>query len=302
MFERLKNIFNKEVIQEHNYDFDLDFFINETDKSFFIEHGYTVIKNVVSEQAINKILEAYQVLKNHNGFYEADGFITSANYGIDIQSQIHQLLKEVNYEVLPKIFNISKIYYNLLNFLVLKFTKDKNDFFPHQDVSFLDEYKGASIILWIPTQDINKDNGSLLVLPKSHKYFRWQHTHNQTHSPLKNLHAEILKNMIPVYINKGDLILFDNALVHASAPNRTNEVRIAMNTGVASKDQELIHYRFMQNNPKKIEKFKIDEHFWHSGNFITPDNVPSVYGTPELEDLRRIKNYTLNEFKKILNN
>lgn len=298
MFERLKNIFINDVIEQQNYDFDLDYFNNESYKLFFKENGYVIIKNVVSEQAINKILEAYQLLIQHKDFYEVDGFITSANYGFDIQFPVHQILKDVNKEVLPKIFDTNKIYHNLLNVLVLKFCKDKKEFFPHQDVPLIEENKGHTIFAWIPTEDINENNGSLLVLPKSHKYFRWQHTHDQTHSPLKNLHNEMLKDMTPIFLKKGDLVLFDNALIHASLPNKTDKVRIAMNTGVAINEMPLINYKIIANKKNYIEKYIIDEEFWQKGNFLNPDYVPEKYFPPVIEKIKRIKLYTKKEFLK----
>jgi len=302
MFDAIRNLFNKEVSRYHSYDFDLSFFRNESDRIFFRENGYVVVKDIVSDDSIQTIKKAYNLLIKHKDFYPVDGFITSANYGLDIQSKIHNILLSVNQDILPKIYDVKTIHHSLLNFLVLKFCKDKEKFFPHQDAPFVEEDKGASVLSWIPTEDMNEKNGSLLVLPKSHKYFRWQHTHNQQQSPLSKLHSEILKKMTPVYLKKGDLILFDNALIHASMPNLTNNVRIAANTGVASKKYDLVHYRNLPNKSKKIEKFIIDEDFWLSGNYMTPDIVPEKYGNPVVENIKRTKKYSLREFNKIMSN
>lgn len=285
-----------------NYNFELDFFLNNEHKVFFKENGYVVIKNIVSEYAINSILAAFNKLKSHSNYYESDGFITSANYGIEIQNQLHTILKEVNDEILPKLFHIDKIYHDLLNVLVLKFNKDKTEFFPHQDVSLIEETKGNTIFAWIPTTDINEKNGNLLVLSGSHNKFRWQRTHDQANSPLKNIHPEILKLMVPLYISKGDLVLFDNALIHASAPNSTNEVRIAMNTGIAAKSSPLIHYKTIPNNKNNIEKFFIDEDFWYKGYYINPDYIPQKYFPAIKEKIYRTKDFSITEFKKIMDN
>jgi hypothetical protein len=301
MIEKLKSIFKKEPILPRNFDFDLSFFLNESHKQAFETNGYTIVNNVVSEIAIQKILAAYQLLSIHKDFYPAEGFITSANYGKDVQIKVHKVLSDVTLEILPLIFDLNKVHYNLLNTLVLKFCKDTSSFFPHQDVSFVEENKGVTILAWIPTENIDQSNGSLLVLPKSHQPFRWQHTHDQTNSPLSHLKNDILKDMIPVYLNKGDLVLFDNTLIHASSPNKTNEVRIVMNTGLASKTHELIHYKILPHHPTQIEKFKIDEDFWHSGNFMTPNSVPEKYGRPIIEKIRRTKKYALKEYKKTMN-
>ncbi|MFN8236835.1 MAG: phytanoyl-CoA dioxygenase family protein [Chitinophagales bacterium] len=279
---------------------DIDFFLDDKNKQFFKENGYVVIKGVVTDTAIGYILEAYKQLSSYEGFYESDGFITSANYGIAIQQEIHKTLSKVSVDVLPKIFDIRKIHYNLLNVLVLKFCKDKKEFFPHQDVPLVEESKGNTIFAWIPTTDIDDQNGSLLVLPGSHKHFRWQRTHDQGNSPLKNIHDEILKHMIPVFLSKGDLILFDNSLIHASAPNRTNEVRIAMNTGIAPKNLPLINYKLIDKDKNNIEKYFIDEQFWHDGLYIDPHYVPERYHPAIKERIRRTKYFSVDEFRRII--
>jgi len=299
MLRVLRKVFRKnEVVKEAILD--ADFFLDDQDRRFFNENGYLIVKEVVSKTSIDYILEAYKQLSQYEGFYESDGFITSANYGIAIQQEIHRLLSRVSLDVLPRIFDINKIHYNLLNVLVLKFCKDKKEFFPHQDVPLVEESKGNTIFAWIPTTDIDDKNGCLLVLPGSHKYFRWQRTHDQGNSPLKNIHDEILKHMIPVYLSKGDLVLFDNSLIHASAPNRTNEVRIAMNTGIAPKRLPLINYKVIDKDKKHIEKFYIDEKFWHDGMYIDPHYVPERYHPAVKERILRTGYFTVDEFRRMI--
>lgn len=264
------------------------------------ENGYVIIRNIVTEQSIEIIKETYQKLNHHKDFYTADGFITSANYGFDIQHQLHRDLMKVNEDILPKIFDMDKIYHDLLNVLVIKFTKDKKEFYAHQDIALIDELQGPTTFAWIPASDISEQNGALLVLPKSHKWFRWQRTHDQSESPLKNLRDEILKHMIPLYLNKGDLVLFDNSLVHASLPNFTNEIRVAMNTGIAPKDFDLIHYQRIKDNIKQIEKYQINEAFWLNGHYENPNTVPLQYHPPVIEDLRYPYYLSKKNFKTII--
>jgi ectoine hydroxylase-related dioxygenase (phytanoyl-CoA dioxygenase family) len=282
--DRIANIF-------HHYspaavDLRYDYFKNPDDRDFISENGYVVIRNVVDMDSIDVILESYKKLSAHENFYEVDGFITSANYGFDIQKHIHQDLRKVNQDILDKIFFTDKIYHDLLNVLVIKFNKDKKEFYAHQDIPLVDELQASTVFAWIPTTEINDKNGALLVLPKSHKWFRWQRTHDQSESPLKNLRDEILKFMIPIHLNKGDLVLFDNSLVHASLPNFTNDTRIAMNTGIASKNFPLIHYQRINNNNKYIEKYTVDESFWLEGHYGIPDSVPERYHPAVIEKIR----------------
>ena len=90
MFQFIKSLLrSKPAI--NTYSFSLDFFINADKREFFRENGYVIIDNVVSNDAIDKITLAYETLTKSNDFFEVDGFITSANYGMNIQKKIHQI-------------------------------------------------------------------------------------------------------------------------------------------------------------------------------------------------------------------
>lgn len=268
-----------------DYKLSYDYFINVEQRLFYEENGYVVVKDIVSEEAIQVILDAFNELKEYEAYYEVDGFITSANYGYEIQNQLHKKLSLVNEIILPKLFYDNKIYKNLLNILVLKFCKEKKELFAHQDAPLVDETEAPTTCLWIPTVNINTQNGALMVLPKSHKYFRWQRIHDQEDSPLSNLKEQMLDYMIPLYINKGDLIIFDNSLIHASAPNLTNEIRVAMTTTVAPNNYKLVHYCKSENN-RKIKKYYIDESFWKEGCYMNPSLIPEKYHAPIIEEYR----------------
>lgn len=296
--EKIESFFS--TYNPEMYDFDYDFVVQPDIKMQLKNNGFAVVKNVVSENEIQIIWNAFDLLSKSKSFYEVDGFITSANYGFEIQKEIHQVLKEVNAGILDKFFLKEKIYHDLLNVLVIKFNKDKNEFYPHQDIPLIDEASGPTIFAWIPTTDITEINGALMVLPGSHKWFRWQRTHAQVESPLKNVRNEIFKMMVPVYVNKGDLILFDNSLLHASAPNLSHDTRVAMNTGFAPNQFPLIHYQRIAGDNKKIEKYTVDEDFWLKGYYLDPNSVPACYHPPVVEKIKHSNYLSKRNFMNVL--
>ena len=176
-----------------------DYILEENTQHFYKKNGYAIIKNIVSNETIEMIKNTYNKITKMPAFYEADSFIASPNYGKEIQSFVQKELSLVTEIIIPEIFDINKIDFNILNILVLKFNKTNDSLFPHQDAPMLDEAIAPTTFLWIPISDINNKNGSLLVLPGSHKWANWQRTHNQHESPLKKHRKTILKHMIPVY-------------------------------------------------------------------------------------------------------
>mgnify|MGYP000925923232 CR=1 FL=1 len=281
------------------YDFNYDFIFDPEVQYNLKQEGYAVIKNIVTDASIQIILDAYDILSKSEIFYEVDGFITSANYGDAVHKEVHNLLSQVNKQVLEIIIDKGKTYHDLINILTIKFNNDTKGLFPHQDMSLIDEVNGPSFFAWIPTEAITNENGALLVLPGSHKWFRWQKTHNQLTTPLKYLHDEILKRMIPVYMNKGDVLIFDNSLLHASLPNSSTKVRVCMNTSFAPNNFQLVNYQINQNNKSNIFKYHVDE-FFYKNFFINPNEVPDKYHPPVIEKLRVNKIITKRNFLDIV--
>ncbi len=246
-----------------------DYFLDVKQKNDYCKNGYVIIENVVTEDAIQIIEETYALLKKSKTYFEAEGFITSPNYGEEIQQTVTKNLIKVNRIILPKFLDIKKCVYDYFSLLVIKFNTDKSYVEPHQDVAMIDETISTSSYLWIPTQDINETNGALLVLPGSHIWAGWQKTHNREITPLKKNSKWLLSKMIPLFLKKGDLIMFDASLIHGSMPNISERERIAMNTSIISKNIPMVHYEKNPATPKgMVEKYNIDLNFWKNTEYI----------------------------------
>jgi ectoine hydroxylase-related dioxygenase (phytanoyl-CoA dioxygenase family) len=246
-----------------------DYFLDPEAKDFFCRNGYVVIKNIVSDEAIHHIEATYALLHSKPEFHEAEGFITTPNYGEELQQLVCTNLTKVNNLVLPAIADTSKCTYDFFSILVMKFNKDNSYVEPHQDISMVDESISGTTFLWIPTVDIDDKNGAILVLPGSHIWATWQKTHNRDITPLKKNAKWLLEKMIPVYMNRGDVLLFDASLIHGSLPNISPKERIAMNTSIIPKNTQMVHYEKNSSTPKgMIEKYIIDTDFWKNTGYI----------------------------------
>lgn len=259
-------------------------FIDNETRDSYAKNGYAIIRNIVTNELIEIIKCTYEKLTKSEKFHESESFITSANYSKELQACVHESLKDVNKILLPKIFNTDAIHSDILNLLVLKYSNKPEPLLPHLDVSLVDEFMAPTTYLWVPTEYVDKLNGTLMVLPGSHHWATWQRTHDQYASPIKSHLKPLLKKMTPITLNKGDLIIFDSSLIHASVANTSKNVRIAMNTGVVPKGFDLVHYQRLNN--KKIEKYIIDINFWEEGHYTNPNSVPDKYQPAKIEDLR----------------
>ena len=142
---------------------------------------------------------------------------------------------------------------------------------PHQDWTFVDETRFRSINVWTPLMDVDIDNGALGVIHGSHRFFAEQL--RVSPSPqCKSVTSAHLVTLFPFLdvkpLRAGEAIIFDNATIHGSAPNVTDEPRIATGLVVTHAEAELCHhYQLPNTDPPEVETYAIDRQFFmHYGN------------------------------------
>jgi ectoine hydroxylase-related dioxygenase (phytanoyl-CoA dioxygenase family) len=92
--------------------------------------------------------------------------------------------------------------------------------------AFADERKYSTVSIWCPLVDSFEENGTLQVVPGSHKRF------GEVRGPmipweLENIKHEIIKDyLVPLNIKAGNAIVLDDSIVHYSAINKTNDLRL----------------------------------------------------------------------------
>lgn len=142
----------------------------------------------------------------------------------------------------------------------------------HQDSTVIDEEKDYCLFIWIPFCDITKENGYISVLPGSHL---WGNTQRSLGVPWQfRNHVETLnKHMHPVFLNAGDVMIFDPALIHSSSPNLSKEIRHAITITVLRKDYQLVyHFKNKEIDETLMEKYYVTENFYFDYDFISkPD-------------------------------
>lgn len=133
---------------------------------------------------------------------------------------------------------------------------------PHQDWNIVNEDYFRSFNVWIPLVDLNESNGTILVMPGSHKWVR-SYRHSSIPCAFEQVHLLLLQHMIPLYLKAGEALIYDHALLHASQPNKSNQMRIACASGVKPAEAEMFFY---WNNNGTIEKYHSSPEFFMQEN------------------------------------
>ncbi|MFN8263217.1 MAG: phytanoyl-CoA dioxygenase family protein [Chitinophagales bacterium] len=137
----------------------------------------------------------------------------------------------------------------------------------HQNWAFVDEKKCTSVSIWCPLVDSNEENGTLQVVPGSHKRF------GEVRGPmipweLENIKQTIIENhLVPMNVKAGEAVILDDSIVHYSAINKKDELRLAIQLILIPQEEKSIHYHFDEHkNAKQVEIIEADVDFYMEFN------------------------------------
>jgi ectoine hydroxylase-related dioxygenase (phytanoyl-CoA dioxygenase family) len=113
----------------------------------------------------------------------------------------------------------------------------------HQDKSYWPDANANPVItVWLPLVDANLENGCLHIMPRTHhqKVLSW-HQESYSGTGYTEIDAEHLgaeKQVIPLPVQAGDAILFNDRCIHMSTPNRSQQVRWSLDLRYQPTDQD----------------------------------------------------------------
>ena len=129
---------------------------------------------------------------------------------------------------------------------------------PHQDYALVDERIATSLYAWIPLVDMNEFNGTLHVVPGSHRYtnlIRSLHVPSTFNEVLNSVRAAGLR----FDCLAGELILMVSGIIHYSPPNSSDQVRLAAHGILAPTKIPLQFYFADDQTPEgKVECYEFD--------------------------------------------
>ena len=267
--------------------------------SEIIHNSGHITLNCLSKEQLSQLNEFFQ--EEHSFDVKEGGmFYSMYSRDKDYRKRVHETIGEILKPTLEKYF---VDYKNIINAFVVKLPGEKSEFYVHQDTSALDEFQFSPLSLWIPLHDVSAENGALAIIEKTHWFF----------SPLRGvtipfpfnrINETIKKYLKPVDLKAGELLCFDNRIIHNSLANTTDKARIAIVCGVFPKESEF-QTCHRQTPESEIEVYKHEEdymlnypHFFYnchdrpvSGNVVKSYNqgFPDI-SAEEFEELCALNN------------
>lgn len=148
----------------------------------------------------------------------------------------------------------------------------------HQNWAFVDEKKCTSVSIWCPLVDSDEVNGTLQVVPGSHKRY------GEVRGPmipweLEGIKHEIIdKYLVPMNIRAGQAVILDDSIVHYSALNKTNALRLAIQLILVPSEEKSIHYHMDSSQDKElVHVLEVDTDFYMQFNpWKKPENAKVI--------------------------
>lgn len=155
----------------------------------------------------------------------------------------------------------------------------------HQNPSFVDEPAHKSVSLWIPLDDVDKDNGTVGVLPGSHNRFNRMRAGNMAHEDVfapvqRDLEEELF---VPVVLKKGEMLALDDSIIHWSYPNVSDRPRVAVQLIMVPKGVPHIYYYYDDETPghPMMDLYEVDRHFFFGFNCkARPETLKQIDRVP----------------------
>lgn len=208
-------------------------FKDSTLQSKIENQGYSIEK-LPNPNILHKLKDLYET--NHNLKSDNGGMFYSIYSHTDYRKKIHNEIGDILQPVLEEFF---KDYKMVLNSFVVKLSGPKSELNLHQDTTGLDEWHYSPLSLWIPLQDVDENNGCLGIIPYSQKFFS-PYRSISFPTPFDQIHPTAKQYLQPIRMKAGEMLVFDNRILHNSYNNLSQNTRVSFICGLFPKEAKMI--------------------------------------------------------------
>ena len=220
------------------------------DKEFFDTNGYQIIENLFSKDQCDKLI-------NEANGYVSDNYTPLMNKHFDLSEIFEFISNQKLVDIIEEYFGDTAMGLQTEFFFMPPNTRGFN---AHQDNTFVKAKENTFLSAWIALTDVFKENGGLIIWPKSHneKQIIFEETGEKkivNQDPNANRTMTLLpdnyKSITPI-LKKGSVLLIDKWLVHASNTNNTDNFRYSLLCTYIKKGAD-----FRKGNYANREVFKL---------------------------------------------
>ena len=246
--------------------------------------GYTIVDLITPEDAAELLALAREV---HSApgekVWESDFY----SHDPEVKRRVAEAIKST---VQPAIDRHLTDHETIIQNFVVNWPGDGGGLELHQHSSITDETKFRAAVVWLALTETSLENGTLNVVPKSHRVLG-QHKAERTPEWFEGIHEHLLDHHLEtVVLQPGQALVFDNAVLHNSFSNITDEPRMTAVIAIAPRAAQLRYYDYVDDGT--VEIYELEPEFFleqvaaTQGEWAKPDTLVSL-GVEHI-DVRRL--------------
>jgi hypothetical protein len=253
---------------------------------FFARNGYVLLPQAVRAEDLQAIFPANYLAFKH---YRDHHFTSHDSPDPAMKLQVTRDIERV---LAPVVSQVLESYRPVVSSFHVKLPDDRSKLKIHQNPTFVDEAFYSSLVCWAPLQPVNRRNGTLFIIPGTHRMFPTYRVANFVEEKwLDKIEQKLIRrHAVDFDLSPGDLLFFDDAVFHGSFPNRSDEVRISIAQVNVPAESELLYCR---KNGGDIELLQVADEF-----YVRMSEPGYMEDRPDIRPFRTIpRNKTQNQLK-----
>lgn len=170
----------------------------------------------------------------------------------------------------------------------------------HYHPTVVEDMKHWVIDIWCPLQETDFSNGTICVVPESHRIFPMVIDLSPQEPPFYHSYAEEIRNhySVPIPAKAGEAVLFEDSLLHWSPRNMTESPRYAIHCTCIPREASPVCVYTKRDDDQFLEMYEVNDRFYLERNKNRqPDNLKLLEVLPN-----RKQSYNIEEFKQRLGN
>ncbi len=225
-------------------------FLDENLQSAFEENGYVLLENFIPTDVLITLQNFFDSTLSDSQI-NTPFFTTHWSPNYSYRKKVNQFVSSI---LSPYFFPVFNDYKNILAYFLAKYPSTEGEVTVHRDWTIVDEEKYTGVTAWIPMCDITGYNGGFKLVKGSHLTncgIRGSNIDTPYFSFPEHYNAGAFKEIL---MKTGDILLFDQRLLHSSAPNHSSKKRIAAGMVFIPSEASPVHYH---RDLKTGEYFKL---------------------------------------------
>jgi ectoine hydroxylase-related dioxygenase (phytanoyl-CoA dioxygenase family) len=256
----------------------------------FASVGYSIVDLITPEEAAELLALAHEVHPAKTGhMWESDFYSPD----LEVKRKVAETLQAV---VQPAIDRHLVDHEMLIQNFVVNWPGPRGGLELHQHSSITDETRFRGAVIWLALHETSLENGTLNVVPQSHRVLG-QHKAERTPEWFEGLHEHLCDNHLETVVLKpGQALVFDNAVLHNSYSNITDDPRMTAVMVVAPRAAALRYYDYVDDGTVRI--YELEPEFFLQqvaathGEWAAPEGLEPV-GEEHIEVRRLTAEETL---------